>query len=144
MLGNPNWFRRRKYTGWGITPATWQGWLYVIGCLSLIIIVFGAMHWLDIRLEYSIAASAFLLALIVVDGTLIMCRLNKDEREWQHEAIAERNAAWSMVVVLGIGLLFQVIVGLINQHFIIDPFLIVALFIGALSKGLTNRYLADK
>ncbi len=20
MLGNPNWFKRRKYTGWGLTP----------------------------------------------------------------------------------------------------------------------------
>jgi len=26
MIGNPEWFQRRKYGGWGIFPKTWQGW----------------------------------------------------------------------------------------------------------------------
>ena len=29
MIGKPEWFTRKKI-GWGITPATWQGWLYIL------------------------------------------------------------------------------------------------------------------
>lgn len=27
MFGKPNWFRPKTF-GWGLTPITWQGWLY--------------------------------------------------------------------------------------------------------------------
>src|SRR3989344_3475445 len=30
MIGKPNWFVRRKYGGWGLFPATWQGWVYLV------------------------------------------------------------------------------------------------------------------
>ena len=27
MFGNPDWFREKKI-GWGLTPISWQGWIY--------------------------------------------------------------------------------------------------------------------
>ena len=27
MFGKPQWFKRKKI-GWGLTPVSWQGWLY--------------------------------------------------------------------------------------------------------------------
>ncbi|PHS17703.1 MAG: hypothetical protein COA78_02975 [Blastopirellula sp.] len=29
LRGKPNWFRP-KTIGWGLTPVTWQGWLYTL------------------------------------------------------------------------------------------------------------------
>jgi len=144
MFANPKWFKRRKYTGWGITPASWQGWLYLLGFLSFILIVYSVLHSFGVKQEYTIVVVAFLMALMVVDAVIIMCRLTKDERQTQHEAIAERNATWAMVIIIGIGVIFQVIVGIINQNFSLDPFLIVALLCGVLAKGITNWFLIDK
>lgn len=144
MIGNPKWFKRRKYMGWGITPVTWQGWLYLLGLLSLILLVYAVMRWFHIKLEYSITVMTFLLGLMLIDTSIIMHRLDKDEREAQHEAIAERNAAWAMLIIIGAGIIFQVVSGIVNQNIILDPFLIGALLIGVLAKSLTNWYLIDK
>lgn len=40
MLGNPKWFKRRKYSGWGLTPATWQGWVYLGTLICSVFLVF--------------------------------------------------------------------------------------------------------
>jgi hypothetical protein len=81
-----------------------------------------------VKTEYIIFSVVFLLALMVIDGIIMMCRLAKDEREVQQEALAERNATWSMVTIIGMGIFFQVIVGIINQRIVLDPFLIAALY----------------
>lgn len=29
MFGKPEWFKKKKW-GWGLTPITWQGWVYTL------------------------------------------------------------------------------------------------------------------
>jgi len=42
MIGKPEWFKRRKYGGWGIFPKTWQGWVY-IAAIIIPFMVFNAL-----------------------------------------------------------------------------------------------------
>lgn len=37
MIAQKEWFGRRKYTGWGVTPKTWQGWVYIAVAVGLLI-----------------------------------------------------------------------------------------------------------
>jgi len=37
MFGKPEWFRPKRF-GWGLTPITWQGWVYT-AIWSLVMIV---------------------------------------------------------------------------------------------------------
>lgn len=39
MIGKAEWFRERRY-GWGLTPVTWQGWIYVGATLAIVSIPF--------------------------------------------------------------------------------------------------------
>jgi hypothetical protein len=39
MFGKATWFRT-KTTGWGLHPATWQGWGYMAGWIGVIAIPF--------------------------------------------------------------------------------------------------------
>lgn len=144
MLGNPKWFKRRKYTGWGLTPATWQGWLYVgilicsVFCVSLLTI------WLKLQTPYQIGIILSMIAFIIVDTTDIAMKIGKDERETAHEALAERNAAWVMVIVLIGGIVFQSTVSLLRGILYVDPFMITALLGGIVAKGISNWYYIDK
>lgn len=144
MFANPKWFKRRKYLGWGITPATWQGWLYLLGYVAVIGITTLASQWLGLSINHKVAALSVILGFIALDAIHIMRHLGNDERETQHEALSERNAAWAMLVVLGIGIFYQVIQGLIQQTWMLDPFLVAALFIAVIAKSATNKYLSDK
>lgn len=38
MIARADWFRRRKYGGWGVSPRTWQGWAYIVAILLPFII----------------------------------------------------------------------------------------------------------
>lgn len=144
MLGNPRWFKRRKYTGWGITPKCWQGWLYITCLLSSIFIVYGISNWLGVDAKHHLIVMVILLILIVADSLDIAIKINKDERETQHEAIAERNVTWYTSFVLIIGILYQAITSALQGSLFIDPFIIAAIFGGVIVKAATNWYLIDK
>lgn len=144
MLGNPKWFKRRKYTGWGLTPATWQGWLYVGILICSVFFVSLVTIWLKLQTLYQIGIMLSMLAFIVVDTADIAIKIDKDERETAHEALAERNAAWVMVIVLTGGIVFQSTVSLLQGNLYIDPFMIAALFGGIVLKGISNWYYIDK
>jgi hypothetical protein len=144
MLGNPKWFRRRKYTGWGLTPVTWQGWVYVGILLLGLFGVSSVIASLPVKPVYQFGIVLLVLALIVLETVDISARINSDERETTHEALSERNAAWTMVVILGGGLIFQAILsGLRGQSFV-DPFIVAALIGGVTVKGISNWYYVDK
>ena len=135
MIGRPEWFKRRKYGGWGISPKTWQGWVYV--ALTLIpFIVFQALpYWnTQTRLYVTIGWIIFLL----IDVSHIMFNLNRDEREYKIEAISERNAGWAMMFVILVGLLYQIFSTALANNLKIDPFLAIALFAGAFVKTISN------
>jgi hypothetical protein len=65
MLGNPKWFKRRKYSGWGLTPATWQGWMYFGILICSILFVSLVTTWLKVQTVYQIGVILFMLAFIV-------------------------------------------------------------------------------
>lgn len=135
MFGKPEWFERRKYGGWGLTPKTREGWLY-IAAIIVPIAAFQALPFWDAQVRtYVTAGWAVFVAFDVLD---IMFRMKKDERETMHEAIAERNAAWVMVVVVALGLLYQAVTSALSGAPYVDPFLALALFAGLAAKAITN------
>jgi hypothetical protein len=144
MLGNPLWFKRRKYTGWGITPNCWQGWLYIVCVLSSIFIVYGMGKVLGLQVKHQLMAMGILLILIIADSLDIALKIKKDEREIKHEAMAERNVTWYMSFVLTMGVLYQAITSALYGSVFIDPFIILAILGGVIVKAATNWYLIDK
>jgi len=131
MIGKAKWFKIRKYTGWGLTPVTWQGWLYIALFVAPIALINSI--YLDQNIKNIFTST--LIALFIVDIIHIMSQIKKDERERLHEAIADRNALWFMIFVLLIG-------AFINQ--IVDPIFIIAIIGATLIRAGTQFYLRDK
>jgi hypothetical protein len=131
MIGNPKWFCTRKYTGWGLTPITWQGWLYVI----IFIIPIAIINSIPLDQNIKNIFSIIVAGLLVLDILHIMTQIKKDERERLHEAIADRNALWFMIF----GLLVYFF---IEQNF--DPLLLAAIIGATLIRAITQIYLRDK
>ena len=142
MFGKPEWFARRKYLGWGLMPKTWQGWVYTVA-IVLPIVLIQFIPQLDERgKNILLVAWAILIVLDVVD---IMAHMRSDERERIHEAFAERNALWAMMLVLVMGISFQVAQSVVqNGTYSIDPVILAAIFIGLAAKAGTNLYLDRK
>jgi hypothetical protein len=141
MIGKYEWFARRKYTGWGIVPRTWQGWLYIV----LAIIPFAALQLIpNISNKTRIIGTGIWAILVIIDTLDIMFRMKRDEREKAHEAIAERNALWVMIIALAIGVAYEAAASVAQKRFAVDPVIMAALFAGLLTKGITNYYLDKK
>ena len=140
MIGKYEWFRRRKYTGWGFTPVTWQGWVYVIvAILPFILLTSGAVN------QTRIVFIVIWAVVVSFDFINIIIHLPKDERDRMHEAIAERNALWVIVTVLAIGVGYQAASGVVSgEIFKVDPFILVALLTGLVAKIISNIYLDKK
>jgi hypothetical protein len=83
-------------------------------------------------------------ALLMLDLVPVMITLQRDEREHKNEAVAERNAAWFMSLILVIGVLYEVIISALNESFQVNLFVAIALFGGALVKTISNIYLDKK
>ena len=141
MIGKPEWFARRKYGGWGLTPATWQGWAYM-AAMILPLMVFQALPYWTTEIRF--AVTGIWVIVLAVDVLDIMMRLRMDEREKLHEAIAERNAAWYMVIVLALGFGYDLTVNALQQNIYVNPFIAAALLGAVLVKAATNIYLDKK
>ena len=138
MIGKPQWFVRRKYSGWGVNPKTWQGWVY-IAVVILPFVIFQAVPFWNTTVRVVISVIWFLV--LAIDMAHIMSQMKRDERERIHEAIAERNAIWIMIVILSIGIAYQVASSAVTQTVKVDPFLIAALIFGFVVKAISNIYL---
>ena len=141
MLGKPEWFQRRKYTGWGLTPAKWQGWAYII---VMVVPVFALNQFYSGPREIWLAAMGAWTLFFILDALDIMAKLKKDEREAAHEALAERNVAWFMVLVLAVGFAFEIASGAAKGMLTFNPFIAAALFGGLIIKAATNWHLERK
>ena len=141
MIGKSDWFKRRKYGGWGISPKTWQGWVYVFMVLVPFIVFQAMPFWQDTTRLF---VTGFWIAFLLVDVTHIMVTLDRDEREHKIEAIAERNSSWFMVTVLAIGVVYQIISSALAQTIAVNWFMVVALFGGAIVKTVSNVVLEKK
>jgi hypothetical protein len=140
MIANAKWFNPRKYGGWGVTPNCWQGWLYLV-IVSIPIMIIPNLKltgWVGTGL---MTVWGVIFTLDVVD---IMRKIKRDERDMAHEAIAERNAMWFVIVSLTMGIAYQAAMGIINNSNQIDPVILVAVIGAMLVKGGTHWYLRDK
>ena len=137
MIGKPEWFARRKYGGWGLTPKTWQGWAYI----ALIALPIVLLNLVKASGETMFVLTVAWVIVIILDVLDIMVKLKKDEREAQIEAKAERNSAWAMVAVLTAGIGYQVASSAVKATLEVDPFLVAALLGGLVVKAASNAYL---
>ena len=140
MIGKPEWFKRRKYMGWGFFPAKWQGWAYVAAIVAIILVI----QWLPISGEAKLITLMVFGVVFSVDAVHIMITMKKDERERLHEAISERNAMWAMIVMLCVGVAYQAAQSAAYGTVKIDPVVVGALFAALAAKAMTNFYLDRK
>lgn len=140
MIAKSSWFSPRKYSGWGLTPNSWQGWLY-LGVIALPLILINVLQLNSPGWTWFLYIWGGVFALDFID---LMIHVKRDERDVIHEAIAERNAMWFMVAALGAGIAYQVAVGIIHQTNQVDPVIIIALFGSLIVKAISNFYLKDK
>lgn len=141
MIGQASWFQRRKYSGWGLTPKTWQGWVYI---LILALLSFSIYNFPGLAQNIRTLATYIFISLICLDLLHIMATLKKDEFEFKVEAIAERNAAWTMIVVISIGIAYQAAQSTISGISQVDVFLLATLVGGVIAKSITNIWLEKK
>lgn len=141
VIAKPDWFGRRKYTGWGVTPKTWQGWIYLAAVLLPFIIFQSLPYWSQ---ETKVTVTIVWIIFLFIDIGDVMIRMKKDERERTHEAIAERNALWIVMIVLVVGIFYQILTSALQQEIRVDLWIVVALFAGIVVKAISNIYLSKK
>lgn len=141
MIGKPQWFGRRKYGGWGVWPKTWQGWVYVAAVLGVFFIINAITFAKPAYQTWAFGAWLVILGVDIID---IMIRMPRDEREKMHEAIAERNAMWAMILVLAAGLAYRAALASAQNNLYIDPVIIAAIATGLAVKAASNVYLERK
>jgi hypothetical protein len=79
MIGRPDWFANKRYAGTGIRPKTWQGWVYILIAISLIVFIRWQPFWdwsNQIRNIFTIAFAV----VVVLDAIHIMYLLNKNNK----------------------------------------------------------------
>lgn len=141
MLGKSDWFQKRKYGGWGIAPKTWQGWVYILTFIAILLIFQLLPFWNDFQ---RFVFTGVWLLILSVDVIQIMINLKKDELEKIQEAVVERNASWAMAFVLTIGILYQLISSGLQEKIELDPFLALALAGGLIAKSISYWKLEKK
>lgn len=140
MIAKHEWFERRKF-GWGVTPRSWQGWVYTLA-IFVPLVIFQSLPYWDAQVRT--AGTVFWVVFVLLDLLPIMVMVKKDEREYRNEAVAERNAGWFMVLVLVIGILYEIVISGLNHEFSINWFMVLALFGGAVVKGVSSFNLDRK
>jgi len=135
MIAKPEWFGRRKYSGWGVTPRSWQGWAYTLAII-VPLAIFLAIPDLDFQVRT--AGTVIWGAFVALDLLPLMVTIKKDEREYKNEAIAERNAAWFMVLVLAAGIVYDLALSGMNHELSLNWFMVLALLGGVLVKGVSS------
>lgn len=140
MIAKKGWFVRRKYSGWGFTPKSWQGWTYIAVLIAPMI----SISAFNITPETKFIVSCVWGGIMLFAFIDIMMSVKKDERETLHEALAERNALWAILTVLVGGILYDVAKGIANNTVVINPVILIALGAGLLVKAVSNFYLDRK
>lgn len=140
----PEWFRRRKYSGWGITPITWQGWLTVIVLVAPIAYfaskIKGGAPLLGMAVAFFILY--FIAFMFFIFG--LMSRIKTDERNRSHEAIADRNALWALIMIIAIGLVLEGVLPLwVRSLSQVNPFIVGGIVVAWLVKVI-SMYWLDK
>jgi hypothetical protein len=140
MFAKAEWFGPRKFSGWGLTPKTWQGWVYILVVATPLALIPN----LPIAEGWKTPLMLGWAAVMAIDLLGVMYRIKKDERDTMHEALAERNAMWFMVTALGIGIAYQAASSAVAQVNKVDPIIVIALLGATVVKAITHWYLRDK
>jgi hypothetical protein len=135
MIAKKEWFKRRKYGGWGVSPRTWQGWVYIAFILIPFMIFQAIPAWSE---KSRLIVTGVWIGFLFIDIIPVMVNLKRDEREFKIEAMAERNAAWFMSLVLAIGIFYEIVRSALNETISVNVFLVIALFGGAIVKTISN------
>ena len=80
MIGRPEWFSNKRYTGIGIRPKTWQGWVYIAVALGLVIFIRWQPFWDWSNQTKNILTIAWAV-ILVLDAIHITYLLNKKKKE---------------------------------------------------------------
>lgn len=140
MFANPKWFARRKWGGWGIYPRTKEGWLYIILLITPMVVLSLSSIPEQTKSLWTLIWTVF----VVIDAFSIMLRIKDDERETKIEAIAERNAGWAIVFVIGAGIVYQAFMTSMTGVNHLDPFLLTALLVGLIVKAASHYFLRKR
>jgi hypothetical protein len=142
MLGKPEWFTYR-FLGWGIRPRTWQGWVYVVVFIGLIL---GAANVPAIPEATRNWLAGIVAGVLVLDALDIMARMGRlhDEREHLHQLILERNASFAAVAGLSAVLLIQTWKHGGQPGLPFNPWILGVLLLMALTKGASFLYVRLK
>ncbi len=143
MIGRTEWFTYRV-AGWGVTPRTWQGWVYVLGAIGLFVGL-GSLplpeHTKNIML--GTLGGVFFLDLIIIWSQLGKVH---DERDRQHQIIIERNCSLAAVLGLVGAMFYQTYqhAASTGQGLPFDPLLLVVAGIMVLTKLISTLYYRRK
>jgi hypothetical protein len=140
MIGKAEWFSRRKYSGWGLTPKTWQGFLYI----AVIIFLFVLIQELVLRPGIRMVSVIVLASIFLADFLHIMASIKLDEREVKIEAIAERNASWTMVTTSALVLIYFIELNKVLEKEFMSGLIMAPIITGLIAKASTNFYLQKK
>lgn len=140
MIAKSTWFNRRKYTGWGLTPKNLQGVIYVIGIAGVFILI----QRLVIGEAARMVLSAVWMVFVLIDVLQVMASIRLDEREQKIEAIAERNAAWTMVAITVLIIIYVASLGKELRGVELVPVLVFPIIAGTIAKGLSHFILDRK
>jgi hypothetical protein len=141
MITNPKWFELQD-TGW-VKPKTWQAWVYIAGILLFQILIY-TIELPSFSWTTRIIFDCVLFLVVCIDILQVKSKINNDERDFIHEAIAQRNSSWFMLVTIIIALNYQLISSLIDGKFSYDPWLVIALSGACLVRLISQWYLKDK
>lgn len=134
MIAKAAWFNRRKYTGWGLSPRNWQGVLYIIIIAGTIAFIQSASLNETLKLVLTAGWAVFVL----IDTLQVMASIKLDEREQKIEAIAERNASWTMVASTVLTILYITTIGKELKGIDLIPAMIFPVAAGVIVKALSN------
>lgn len=140
MIGKTEWFARRKYSGWGLTPVRPQGFIYI----AVVILIGYLLQQIPVAFNIKMIITGIFVSLVVADLLHVMAAIRMDEREAKIEAIAERNSSWAMVTALAMSMVYAGTAQLSLDFQGIIRMLIMILLAGLAVKALSNFILRNK
>lgn len=140
MIGKKEWFTRRKYSGWGLTPTTWQGFAYI----AAIVIIGVTIGSVPLESTVKTLLSIILVIIFVADALHIMYTIKLDEREAKIEAIAERNASWAMIGTLASLLIYFAVQKITVTGTELMPYIFIPIMAGLFTKAVSTLILERK
>lgn len=141
IIAKPEWFEKTKYRGWDASIKTWQGAVYVAGVIGVFLFLL-LNPFMD--KPFKVILIGIWALFFLIDLVDVIWKAKKDEREKIHEAIAERNAAWIMMIVLSVGFFVELAYSVLQKSLYVDPFLLTALIGGIVVKILTEYKLEKR